>query len=379
MITSLELRCFKCFEKFERPIHFSQINVLTGSNGRGKSSIFQAILLLAQSFRSGKNINGLRLNGKNVKLGTFEDVMNRSSDSQCFSICFSSDDVDENVVSFVFAPDDKDPRNAVLSSLKVRYANQEEKELVNFVGGTDENISNETSVPTATSAIKAINQLRNVCFISADRQGPQNYVIKEDECKNIVGIHGEYVVHAIKEKESTILSQIIGAVSFIMGGASISVKDIDKEYIKILIDSMDGTRGYKPANVGFGYSYILPIVVLPIIVDEGAKLFIENPEAHLHPGAQSRLMDYLISIAKEKKLQLFIETHSDHVINAVRIAVKNQQYDLLKDDVAFIHVDRDKQKSQPVIWQIGVDSDGNLSDYPHDFLEEWGNQMSKLI
>lgn len=378
MITSLTLKDFKCFDTTNKePIQFSKINLLTGSNGRGKSSVFQALLLLAQSYRNGKNIEELRINGRYVKLGTFDDVLRSDSTNKQISIGLTSDDNDDNEVSFVFERDPKNPRIAPCTSLKIVGEGESTKDLLE-VGGSKDG-QEVAKMASSSSAIKAINQLRNVFFISADRQGPRNYVNREDECNGNIGIHGEYVVHTLKEQEKTILNQVVDAVSTIMGGASITINDVDTEYIKILIDSVDKKNGFKPVNVGFGYSYILPIIVLPLIVEDGAKLFIENPEAHLHPGAQSRLMEFLIRKAKEKNLQLFIETHSDHVINALRIAIKKQISSISKNDAHIIHIGRNPQNSLPYIWQIKIDRNGNLSDYPQEFMDEWSMQMSQLI
>lgn len=379
MITSLDLKDFKCFNAFEKPVSFSKINLLTGSNGRGKSTIFQSILLLAQSFRSGKNMDFLRLNGRNVQLGTFADILRRNAESDRFGISITSDDTDEFEANFSFHNSEQNPRIACLASLGIKYADGTVKELVSSVGGDGDKSQNGAPVASATSAIKVINQLRNVYFISADRQGPRNYVSRTDENTDNVGVHGEYVINTIKSKEGEILKEVVKAISDIMGGASISVKDIDTEYIKILLDSVDQNEGFKPVNVGFGYSYILPIVVLPLIVDEGSKLFIENPEAHLHPGAQSRMMNFLMSIAQKRNLQLFIETHSDHIINSLRIAVKKNSFGLEHSQTQIIHIDREEGSCLPIPYSIKIDKDGNLSDYPKGFMEEWGNQMIELV
>lgn len=379
MITSLYLKNFKCFESLDSRIVFKRITLLTGSNGRGKSSIFQSLLLLGQSFKSGRNIDFIKINGRFVSLGSFEDILFSGSTDKKIEIGFTTDDEDENDAMLSCGPKEDNARVADLLSLRIKYKDGRIQDLVSAVGSDDETGESTTS-KSATSAIKAINQLRNIYFISADRQGPQNYVTRSEEIvKENIGIHGEYVIHSLKDNESELLSKVISAVSDIMGGASINVKDIDTEYIKLLLDSTDGVNGYKPVNVGFGYSYILPIVVLPLVVDPGSKIFIENPEAHLHPGAQSRLMKYLIRIAEDRDLQLFIETHSDHIVNSLRISVKEQSFAIEKKQATIVHVGRDKISNKSIFWQISIDDEGNLSDYPDDFMDEWTKQMVELL
>ena len=101
-------------------------------------------------------------------------------------------------------------------------------------------------------------------------------------------------------------------------------------------------------------------------------MIIENPEAHLHPAAQSRIMKFLIDIAKEKNLQLIIETHSDHVVNGMRIAMKEGELGV--NDAHVLYFSDDKP-----VKMITCDSRGTMSDYPDDFLDEWTLQALKLV
>ena len=116
-----------------------------------------------------------------------------------------------------------------------------------------------------------------------------------------------------------------------------------------------------------------------MLAEKGSKLMIENPEAHLHPGAQSRLLDFMVKYAMKNGLQLLIETHSDHIINELRIAIKEKKVENNRD-ASIIHFTRSqKEKESPSFYEIKIDSNGNLSQYPSDFLDEWGTQMSKLV
>ena len=79
MITEITLENFKCYKKLDT-IQLAKVNLLAGSNGRGKSSLLQALLLLAQSLDSEKSLNHLEMNGRFVELGTFADVQNSAKD-----------------------------------------------------------------------------------------------------------------------------------------------------------------------------------------------------------------------------------------------------------------------------------------------------------
>lgn len=375
MIRALKLKDFKCFEDL-KDIETRQITLLTGSNGRGKSSVFQSLLLMAQSFRSGRNLETLKINGRFVCLGTFDDILRKECQCKTIEMSFTTDDLDENQIELTWAAADAKPKCADLKSFKVKYKDGKTKELVSMVGADNESSVQTIESVSSNSAVAALNQFSNFFYVSAERLGPTNYSVQDDV--NGIGIHGEQIVNVLHEKGKSFIKEVAETISKIMGGASISIGDVDKEFLKLTMDSKDGSDNFKPVNVGFGYSYILPVVVIPLIAPNNAKIVIENPEAHLHPGAQSRLMNFIIAIAKEKGLQLFIETHSDHVINALRIATKEKKFGMQESDSCIIHLCRETDgnlKSTPIF----IDREGNLSDYPTDFMEEWGNQMMYLV
>ena len=105
---------------------------------------------------------------------------------------------------------------------------------------------------------------------------------------------------------------------------------------------------------------------------------IENPEAHLYPAAQSRLVDFLVKYAKEKNLQIVLETHSDHIINGLRISVKDGVVN--PTEASILYFDRDENETgNPVINRIRIDKRGALDKQPGDFMDEWTRQMLELL
>lgn len=376
MITKIGFEKFKCFSSYQ-DVDCKQVTLLTGCNGRGKSSVFQALLLIAQSFQSGKNLNYLCLNGRFTHLGTFSDVLNRDTqDGKTFTIFIETDDKEEVAYKIVCRKDASSDRLVGFEHFIVTRKDGSETDLIGALGGNDTNEDAAIGL-TTPAGLGLAGQLRNVYFVSAERQGPTSYFSKRDDINlDPVGSHGEFSINTLYEKKDAIKTRLVDYLSHIMGGASVSVDSVNDEYISLLLDSIDSSEGYKPINVGFGYSYVLPILITLLIAENGSKIFIENPEAHLHPGAQSRLMETIIELAKEKNLQLFIETHSDHVINASRIAVKKGKIEY--ENVGIVHVGRD-QDNKPEVQPINMDDRGNLTEYPSDFMDEWGNQMMQLL
>ena len=80
------------------------------------------------------------------------------------------------------------------------------------------------------------------------------------------------------------------------------------------------TEWLRPANVGFGFSYALPIVVAALTAEPGKPFIVENPEAHLHPAGQSKMGRSLARLAGTG-VECVVETHSDPRTNGVRLGV----------------------------------------------------------
>src|SRR6267142_1111745 len=90
MIRRIVLRNFKCF--VDQPAEFARLNVFAGSNGTGKSTVIQALLVVFQSVNSGSvTSNRLQLNGPLIDLGTGSDVRYRRSDKDSFEIIIDDD------------------------------------------------------------------------------------------------------------------------------------------------------------------------------------------------------------------------------------------------------------------------------------------------
>lgn len=167
----------------------------------------------------------------------------------------------------------------------------------------------------------------------------------------------------------------------------VELGDDENFVVKIGFGEESDMRRFKPQNVGLGISYVLPVLATLLTAWPDAIVIIENPEAHIHPRGQVKLGE-LIARAAAFGVQLFVETHSDHVINGVRVAVRDG---ILKpEDVNIAFFERKEQlKENPVddsdmeifseVRNIQVDANGSLSEYPEDFMDEWNNQLMELM
>lgn len=168
----------------------------------------------------------------------------------------------------------------------------------------------------------------------------------------------------------------------------VKLSDDEERYVvKIGFGEESDMRQFKPQNVGLGISYVLPVLATLLTASPDAIIIIENPEAHIHPRGQAKLGE-LIARAAAFGVQLFVETHSDHVINGVRVAVRDG---ILKpEDVNISFFERKPHRVLGTdgeiyteiyseVNPISVDQNGMLSDYPKGFLDEWDNQLEELM
>lgn len=363
MINKLILRNFKCFDNLE--LDFSPVNILTGLNGMGKSTVLQSILLLFQSVNNIKNERNLVLNGKYINLGVGQDILYEKAEEDEIEISFCFDGLDEKYVFEYISESDK---------LPVKKA--------------------ETD-PELNILEKYYNSL---FYLSAYRIEPQllyNIENDEDVERRYFGKNGEYAIQYLKKyagdevknksvligEKLTLFDQVKAWLNIIAPGVS-PVIDIDmssrKAQLKYeYIEDREKTNSYKSINVGFGITYVLPIVVGLVAARKGDIILIENPEAHIHPKGQ-RMLGELIAAAGAGGVQVIVETHSDHILNGIRVAVKKEKLEPEKAGFFFFYKDMDDCYKHKIL-QPKVDKNGRLNEWPEGFFDEWDNALMELL
>ena len=372
MVSEIRLKNFKAFED-ETRFPLGLVTILYGKNGRGKSSLIQSILLLSQTFRKLGNLNTLLLNDELVALGSVKDIKNRNTGSSPFEIGIH---LDKSVRCYFT---DYPEKSTWAKLVDLRWGGES---IFSEKGDSDGSDSSDETVSGTQSTIPELQEMNNVYYLTAERQGPRNYADRVDIiASNRLGIRGEYLINVLESEKREMITEVQGVLSTVLSGATIDVPRVDdSSIIEMFLDSFDNGGHYRPVNVGFGYSFVLPVILQIMFAKKGDIIIIENPEAHLHPWAESELMKYIVSQAQARQFQVILESHSDHIVNGLRIAVKKG---IISHKAAIIlHFGRieDKEgKSNPMVEQIEIDPYGNLSAYPEDFLDEWTKEMLDLV
>jgi predicted ATPase len=395
VIDRLTLRNFKAFQDMSLPL--GPLTLLTGLNSSGKSSVLQAIALLRQSYEAGDleasrylpeaRKSGLRttvanqgflLNGELVGLGTGEDVL-------CEGDALS----DETRIALAV---DEGPYHY---GWTVEY--EAGQNLLPLLGVELPLDSEGVAAPVGPEAVTPAFLTAPFQYLHADRISPAEFYPRDHHAaigRGFLGVRGEHTVnflrhhaddpvpegplHHPRARSAVLHHQVAAWMGDLCPGVNVQADAIEGADAVLLSYDFQGplgrTRRRRPGNVGFGLTYVLPIVVACLSARPGSLVLLENPEAHLHPHGQTR-MAALAAAAAAQGAQVITETHSDHVINGVRLAVK--QGHIAPEQTVF-HYFRSVGTGVEVV-SPRVNPAGKLDQWPDGFFDELENTLDQLI
>lgn len=147
-----------------------------------------------------------------------------------------------------------------------------------------------------------------------------------------------------------------------------------------IVADRDGQKKRSLNHIGIGVSQILPILVMGLLAEQGATMIFEQPELHLHPKVQSRLGDFFLSMMMLKK-QCIIESHSEHIINRLRLRmVQGLEADGKKNfwsaNTKIYFAEKNMGVSR--YREVSVDSFSCGSEWPEGFFDESGLSAEKI-
>ncbi len=335
MIKSITLQGFKSF--LYREMNLNQLTLLTGLNSSGKSSIIQALLMMERAFKKEKNIF---LEGH----GSAKDLKNK----------YSKDDIQIEIS---------------LNELK-------------FSVTIGEIIQVET----------LLDEFPEIWYISASRFGPKNSIpifIGSDQT-NKIGPNGENVLQCIKYYDSISPFTVHESLKH-PNASSFGLLDNIRSWLGVIspnilfdfevIDKNDTSYavfdGHRATNVGFGLSYILPVITTLLVSTISSKnvVIIENPEAHLHPKGQTELAK-LIFLCARNGVQVIIETHGEHILDGIRLATKDDGEFSENIQIHWFELDHDRntEVTSPI-----MDNRGRITEWPDGFFDQFEINNAKLF
>lgn len=376
MIRSLHLINFKPFAN--QFLEFRPLTLLSGLNSTGKSSVLQALLLLRQSYQQGLlPERGLALNGDLVCIGTAQDALFEGAGKK-ESIGF--DLVWDNATKAVW-----------------RFNYDQEVDVLNFAS---------SQIPQEVYQSSLFSN--NFHYLQAERMGSRPFFEMSDfQVRQLgqLGTRGEYTAHflfingrkeipnsslshpqvklkgqsgQVEAKSFDLIDQVEAWMGEVSPGTRIKIdakSDVDLMSFQYFYGD---SNPYRATNVGFGITYTLPIIVAVLASPPGTLILIENPEAHLHPKGQAKIGE-LLALAASCGVQIVIETHSDHVLNGIRLAVHGGKLD--PKDVQLHYFDRTEKNGQAYTEVVSphIDRNGRIDQWPEGFFDEWDKSLEALL
>ena len=392
MLQRVKLTNFKCFERLE--LACAPLTLLCGLNGMGKSSVLQALLVLRQSAVSGELDQGrLVLSGDLADLGTGQDVLFEGAET--------------DFVEFELTD------SAASAPCRLGFYYSMDADRLSFDGGRlglGETVShdgtyhilrdplNGESVEIEPPVWRRIPPFGGeLVYLNAERLGPRKFYDRSEVFARHanLGTRGEYAWNYLYARQSEALDSADPRCSELPSGRRLldvvvhwlqevtpgvhvqldAIQDADAVIAGFSFDRPGdvASRRHRATNVGFGLSYTLPVLT-GLLAAPGTLCLIENPEAHLHPRGQTKLAELAVRAALAG-VQVIAETHSDHFIDGVRIAVRDAL--IRPEEVAIHYFERADGKS--MVTSPRVDSDGRLSSWPTGFFDQHEENLARLL
>lgn len=362
-IEKIILKNFKCHKNFEA--NLKKMNILTGSNAAGKSSLVQALLLAYKSWEEceKKRVNTNKIYGMN--LGIPMNIV--------------SEDLEEKNIEIELFLNGK--KNKVVLGLP-----NDNDEISLY-------ICNEEEILEAKEHEYHLSKI-SLFYLNAERKGPRIVSFINDIMPCSVGNAGENTGYVLSEMDK--LQKISGDFRL---PEDLRISEIDRfsanceEWLNVIIPdtkirySVDVEKNittvmlqnqgefHLPIATGFGITYVLPIIVQALAASmiKNSVLIVENPEAHLHPLSQSRLGKFL-ALAAVNGVQVVLETHSEHIVDGCRIQIaKEKQCENMK--ILFF----EKKDNMSICKNINIQDDGELEEWPEGFFDQKRADLRELL
>ncbi len=424
MITHIRMKNFKSW-KDSGVVKLAPLTGFFGTNSSGKSSLLQMLLLLKQTAER-QNADEVIFWGDKtslVNLGDFREVIHDHKliaplefEFQCdltnlrpyFNIPEDGSVWDRNLQQFAYegifrlengklnleslnyGPTLDGVAKVMYIDGRISFPHSHYGDIINQLNncygmmtlGTSESVN---SLNKYTSAFEVL--FSHVFYLGPIRAHPQRQYHWEGDHPKDLGRLGDKTIDAL-------LSARVDRKTIQHDDEEVSIEERISEWLREMnlahtfilerTDNHDGKdydvriqmKEYGPkialADMGYGLSQFLPVLVLCYYAPAGSTLVLEQPGIHLHPMVQAQLADLLIEVVNDRKLQILVESHSEHLLNRLQRRIAEEQINV--DQTALYFCRNEKGVSD--IERLNVDEFGNISNWAANF---FGNEVGDLF
>jgi len=431
MITKLSLQNFKSWQDTGE-IKFSPLTGFFGSNSSGKTAILQLLLMLKQTVETVDRQRRLNTGGPYVNLGTFYDIVSDGQtpgkisfsldwklpknlevpdpEGEPNSILFSipalsfaatiegsASSIAVEQFSYSFSGGGKDYQ----FGMRATNGDSDEYDLINSDSyQLKRNRGREWPLPPPlknyrfpdkvntyyqnasflSDLVLAFEELfQNIYYLGPLREYPRRQYRWTGERPQDVGQRGESAVSALLASrnldKNRAIEELVAERSRELGliyDFKIEPLAQNRQEYEVRVRRSQKASSVLITDVGFGVSQILPVLVLCYYVREGSTIILEHPAIHLHPSVQASLADVLIDAIKTRKLQVILESHSEHLLRRLQRRVAEEK---LTNEEAALYFCQTNSEGMSELTALELDAFGNINNWPEGF---FGDELGEL-
>ncbi len=414
-ITKIAVKGFKSIVD-ECEIDIRPLTILAGANSSGKSSIMQPLLMLKQTLEAPYDPGPLLIDGPNVRFTEAEQFLSKFTDKQRtdrFQIGTGVGDVGElikttfkkekssefEIVEMVSEmPSETDQSFAIYPKHCTLYPGMSPKEIKKlgdhrhqFVRAFDVvgrsrcflRLESKDGIKIVSFANNVEIDIFNTIHLPGLRGNPERTYKLSSTGPRYPGTFEHYVasiIHEWQETHDKRLTTLLDTLYILELTGRVNTKKIGDVGVEVQVGRLPYSNTSEDdmvniADVGFGVSQVLPVLVALIAAEPGRLVYIEQPELHLHPNAQVALSQILADAAK-RGVRVVIETHSSLLLLGIQTLVAEGK---LPPELVKLHWFSRTKEGVTKVNSKGLDKDGTYGRWPVDFDKVNLREQSRYI
>lgn len=381
MLKKLRIKNFKSW-KDTGVIDVAPITMFFGGNSSGKTSLLQFLLMLKQTAEA-RNYSGQVLNFDGiVNLGNFKDVVrdHENKNSIDFLISASQRAFSRYSCEEISASIAEEKKSLIIKEFYAKLPKKDKKreDLIN--SEMQKKIKSEDEKDKVLRSIRWSGLISDLTmfidYIGPLRNFPERHYQWKNNFPSEVGKRGEFTIQTIiasNLKNGDLEKKIASALKKMGLIESFRVNPISKnrdDYYEVKVKKTKFSAEVLLPDVGFGVSQILPIITALFQSSEGTTLILEQPEIHLHPKAQIELADVIIDAVKERKIQVIIESHSEHFLTRIQTRIADET---ISKKFAKLYFCKNEEGFSE-LEELKLNDSGDIENWPENF---FGNQLEE--